>query len=99
MSGETREQRLSFTIEIPCDDVGFALPQCPLFGELFKLKPSDYEADDVVELTLAVAKNKTFEAVPDEMKRLQEYLLFLVPTHSDESVELACVKTSSPPTS
>lgn len=81
----------SFTIEIPCDDDGFVLLQCPQCGELFKLKPSDYEADDVlevccpscgivsngyltddiVELAMAAAKNKAFEAIHDEMKRLE----------------------------
>lgn len=81
----------NFTIEMPCDDDGFVLLQCPICGELFKLKPSDYEADDVfevccpscgiasdgyltndvVELALAVAKNKAFEAIHDEMKRLE----------------------------
>lgn len=81
----------SFTIEIPCDDDGFVLLQCPQCGELFKVKPSDYEADDVlevccpscgivsdgyltvdiVELAMAIAKNKAFEAIHDEMKRLE----------------------------
>lgn len=81
----------SFTIEIPCDDDGFVLLQCPQCGELFKLRPSDYEADDVleiccpscgiisdgyltgevVELAIAVTKHKAFEAIHDEMRRLE----------------------------
>lgn len=40
----------SFTIEIPSDDEGFVLMQCPQCGELFKLRPSDYESDDVDEV-------------------------------------------------
>ncbi|MEE0613519.1 MAG: TFIIB-type zinc ribbon-containing protein [Collinsella stercoris] len=41
---------LSFTIEIPCDDDGFVLMQCPQCGELFKLRLSDYESDEVLEV-------------------------------------------------
>lgn len=41
----------SFNIEISCDDEGFVLLQCPQCGELFKLRPSDYnESDDVLEV-------------------------------------------------
>lgn len=40
----------SFTIEIPCDDEGFVLLQCPQCGEPFKLRPGDYESDDVLEV-------------------------------------------------
>lgn len=41
----------SFTIEIPCDDEGFVLLQCPQCGEFFKLRPSDYESDEVLEVS------------------------------------------------
>ena len=44
------DDELSFTIEIPCDDDGFVLMQCPQCGELFKLRPSDYESDEVLEV-------------------------------------------------
>jgi len=44
------DDEFSFTIEIPCDDEGFALMQCPQCGELFKLRPNDYESDEVVEV-------------------------------------------------
>lgn len=40
-----------FTIEIPCDDDGFVLLQCPKCGELFKLKSESYESDDVLEVS------------------------------------------------
>lgn len=40
----------SFKIEVPCDDDGFICLQCPQCGEMFKLKPSDYSADDVMEV-------------------------------------------------
>lgn len=42
---------LNFTIEIPCDDEGFVLLQCPGCGELFKLRPGDYESDDVLRVS------------------------------------------------
>ena len=45
--GETYD----FAIEIPCDDDGFVLLQCPQCGELFKLRPEDYESDDVIEVS------------------------------------------------
>ncbi|GAA0631149.1 hypothetical protein [Bifidobacterium pullorum] len=41
----------SFTIEIPCDEDGFVLMQCPQCGEFFKLRPTDYESDDVLEVS------------------------------------------------
>lgn len=44
------DDEFSFTIKIPCDDEGFVLMQCPQCGELFKLRPSDYESDEVVEI-------------------------------------------------
>lgn len=37
-------------ISIPTDNDGFALLQCPLCGEFFKLTPSDIQADDVIEI-------------------------------------------------
>ena len=37
-------------IEIPSDNSGFVLLQCPLCGELFKLRPSDYKDDSVLEI-------------------------------------------------
>lgn len=41
---------LSFEIEIPCDDDGFVLHQCPECGEFFKLRVSEIESDDVTEI-------------------------------------------------
>lgn len=38
----------SFRIEVPCDNDGFVLLRCPRCGELFKLKPSDIEDDEVL---------------------------------------------------
>lgn len=40
----------AFTIQIPCDDDGYVLLKCPRCGELFKLRPADYEADDVTDV-------------------------------------------------
>lgn len=81
----------SFTIKIPCDEDGFVLLQCPQCGEFFKLRPNDYESDDVLEvccpacgivsdsyltedvvdLAMTIAKNKAFEAIRKEMKKLE----------------------------
>lgn len=81
----------SFTIKIPCDEDGFVLLQCPQCGEFFKLRPNDYESDDVLEvccpacgivsdsyltedvvdLAMTIAKNKAFEAIHKEMKKLE----------------------------
>lgn len=38
----------SFQIEIPCDNGGHVLFQCPQCGELFKVKPSDVEDDAIL---------------------------------------------------
>jgi len=37
-------------IEIPTDNDGFVLLQCTLCGEYFKVTPSDYEDDGVLEI-------------------------------------------------
>ena len=42
--------QLSFQIEIPSDEDGYILLQCPLCGELFKLTVTDIEAEDVFEI-------------------------------------------------
>lgn len=41
---------ISMQIEIPADNDGFVLLQCPMCGEFFKLRPSDYEDDSVLEI-------------------------------------------------
>lgn len=41
---------MSFEIAIPADSDGYALMECPLCGELFKMCPSDIEDDDVLEI-------------------------------------------------
>lgn len=41
---------VKFEISIPSDNDGYCLLQCPTCGELFKVKPSDYEDDGVLEL-------------------------------------------------
>lgn len=40
----------TFEISIPTDNDGFCLLQCPTCGEFFKLSPSDYEDDGVLEI-------------------------------------------------
>ena len=40
----------TFVIQSPYDDDGFVLMRCPKCGELFKLRPTDYGANDAVEI-------------------------------------------------
>lgn len=40
----------TFEITIPADNDGFVLLQCPLCGEFFKLRTSECQADDVIEI-------------------------------------------------
>ena len=37
-------------LEIPCDNEGYVLLQCPKCGELFKARPSDIEDDSVLHI-------------------------------------------------
>ena len=39
-----------FEIPIPSDDDGYVLFRCPKCGEYFKLSPSDYNSDEVIEI-------------------------------------------------
>lgn len=41
---------LTIQIEIPTDEDGYVLFQCPKCGEYFKIAPSDYEDDEVEEV-------------------------------------------------
>ena len=41
---------VTFTIGVPTDEDGYVLLMCPLCGELFKLKPSDYRDDSVLDV-------------------------------------------------
>lgn len=41
---------VKFEITIPTDEDGFVLLKCPMCGDLFKLKPSDYEDDSVFSI-------------------------------------------------
>ena len=38
---------VTFEITVPTDEDGFVLLKCPICGDLFKLKPSDYRDDSV----------------------------------------------------
>lgn len=40
-------EEVIFQIRIPTDEEGFVLLKCPLCGELFKLKPEDYQNDSI----------------------------------------------------
>lgn len=39
-----------FTISVPTDEDGYILLVCPLCGELFKLEPSDFQDDSVLDV-------------------------------------------------
>lgn len=41
---------INFKISIPTDNEGFLLMKCPICGELFKLKPSDFEDDRIFDI-------------------------------------------------
>lgn len=41
---------INFEISIPTDSEGFVLLQCPLCGELFKLRPNDFEDDKIFQI-------------------------------------------------
>ena len=76
-------------ISVPTDNDGFVLLRCSLCGEFFKMKPSEMEADDVIEiwcpccglksenyltddvieLSLKMAKNVAMNMVFDELKK------------------------------
>ena len=76
-------------ISVPTDSDGFVLLRCSLCGEYFKMKLSEMEADDVIEiwcpccglksenyltddiieLSLKMAKNVAMNMIFDEMKR------------------------------
>lgn len=42
--------RITKEIKIPTDIDGFVLLQCPKCGNFFKLRPSEMEADDVIQI-------------------------------------------------
>lgn len=73
------------TIEIPADEDGFVLFECPKCNEQFKVKPQDYEDDEVVEIwcpscgmtsesyltedVIELAKAKLLNAAMDELHK------------------------------
>lgn len=48
--GGVKMSDIKMEIPIPADNDGFVLFQCSLCGEFFKLAPSDFQADDVIEI-------------------------------------------------
>lgn len=44
------DSKIEIPLEIPSDEDGFVLLQCPLCGELFKLTVTDLESEDVLEI-------------------------------------------------
>lgn len=44
------DDKISMQIDVPSDNDGFVLFQCPLCGDFFKIRPSDYEDDGILEI-------------------------------------------------
>ncbi len=68
--GKSMSDELSFEIEIPTDNDGFVLLQCPLCGEFFKLAPADIKADDVLEIWCPNCGLKSENYITDEIRDL-----------------------------
>jgi len=64
----------SFTVEIPCDEEGFVLLQCPQCGELFEVRPSDYVSDDVAEVCCPACGIASDSYVTDDVLELAKVI-------------------------
>lgn len=60
----------TFEITIPTDSDGFALLQCPLCRELFKVMPADYNATDVIDIWCPYCGLKSKNYITDDIKEL-----------------------------
>ena len=74
---------MEMAIEIPSDNDGFALLQCSLCGEYFKITPSDYEDDTVLELCcpnccLICEDYFTEDVIDLAMAKTQNYAMDLI---------------------
>jgi len=70
----------TFQISIPSDNDGYCLLQCPICGEYFKVQPSDYEDDGVLELYcpacgLTSENYLTEDVIELAMAKVQNYAL------------------------
>lgn len=70
-------------IAIPADNEGFCLLQCPFCGEFFKLTPSDFEAEDVIEIWCPSCGLKgenyfTDDAIRLALKKTKNYAMDLI---------------------
>lgn len=59
-------------VSIPADDDGFVLLQCTLCGEFFKIRPEDYQADDVIEIWCPSCGLKSDDYFTDDVLELAE---------------------------
>lgn len=57
-------------ISIPSDNDGFILLKCPLCGEFFKLKPTEMEAEDVIEIWCPCCGLKSDDYLTDDVIEL-----------------------------
>lgn len=61
---------MNFEISIPTDDDGYILLQCPLCGELFKIKPKDYQDEHVLEIHCPSCGLVSEDYLTDDIKDL-----------------------------
>lgn len=61
---------IQMEISIPTDDDGFVLLKCTLCGEYFKMKPSEMEADDVIEIWCPCCGLKSENYLTDDVIEL-----------------------------
>ena len=60
----------TFEISISTDNEGFALFRCPLCGELFGLRPSDYQDDGVFDIHCPACGLVSEDYFTDDVKEL-----------------------------
>ncbi len=60
----------NFQIELPCDNDGFVLMQCPICGELFKLRPDEIEDDQVLKICCPLCGLSSTSFFTDEVFEL-----------------------------
>lgn len=70
-------------IEIPADNDGYVLLQCPTCGEYFKITPDDYEDDGVLEIScpscgLANENYLTDDVIKLAMAKVQNIAMDLI---------------------
>lgn len=63
------------TIEIPSDSDGYTLLQCPLCNEFFKVKPEDYESDELLKLCCPNCGIPSDDFLTDEVLEVAQHMV------------------------